>query len=88
MHTTQAIFSALLLSIIAAAGLVKGVDSAWIFAGITAALAFFSEEVRNTAVRRGDASDYYSELLTAGAALAMMSWATGFSAAFSILVRP
>jgi hypothetical protein len=81
MQTSQAIFSALLLSIIAAAGLVKGIDTAWIFAGITAALAFFSLEMRN------DAAAIHSAGFEVGAkVLALASWVTGCVAAFALLV--
>lgn len=79
-----AIFSALLLSIIAAAGLVKGVDSAWIFAGITAAIAVLTEQLRVIIWRRGS-SEYRDELLMASNVLALASWATAGIAAFALL---
>ena len=81
MQTSQAIFSALLLSIIAAAGLVKGVDAAWIFAGITAALAFFSIELRNHALERASAG-----MLQGSNILTLVSWLTGAVAGVSLLV--
>jgi hypothetical protein len=77
----QAIYSALLLSIIAAAGLVKGVDSAWELAAITAALAFFAEQIR--AIYDGLPPRFWFYV---GNFLAVTSWFTGAAAGLSLLI--
>lgn len=78
MKTTQAIFSAVLISTMTAAGLVKGVDTAWMLAIATAALAFFSEEMRN-----------FSHTMWGfylGNALVLASWATGAGAGLALII--
>ncbi|WP_310218679.1 hypothetical protein [Neorhizobium sp. 2083] len=88
MQTSQAIFSALLLSIISAAGLVKGIDTAWIFAGITAALVFFSFEAAGAAARctRYIDGDRRVLLTRITNVLVVLSWLTGAVAGLSLLV--
>lgn len=67
---------ALLLAIIAAAGLLHDKPMAWVFAIVTAALAFLAAEVRAV-------DDYLLDWKTrviAGNAIALASWATTLAA--------
>lgn len=78
MSTAQALFSATLIAIMAAAGLAKGIDVAWIMAGVTAALAFFSEEVRRLPVSQ--------TTFVLGNGLVVGSWIAGAIAGISLIV--
>jgi hypothetical protein len=71
---------AVLLLIIAAAGLHNNVPAAWWLAGITAALAFVNHEVRalyEVSGRQG--------LAKAGFVIAFLSWLTVAAAAYSLI---
>lgn len=82
MGTAQALFSATLIAIMAAAGLVKGIDIAWIMAGITAGLAFFGEEVR----RNGEDNMSFTAWVWTVNVLAILSWITGAIAGASLII--
>lgn len=79
MKLTQALFSATLITLLALAGLHLGVAIAWKMAIVTAALAFFSEELREAAAHAVWA--YY-----VGNALTLLSWLTGAIAGVSLLI--
>jgi hypothetical protein len=79
MKLTQALFSATLIILLALAGLQHGVDVAWKLAIVTAALAFFTEQLRETAAHSQWA--YY-----AGNALSLLSWVTGAIAGLALLI--
>lgn len=94
----QALFSALYLSIVATAGLTLGIPTAWKWAAITAALAFFVEELRalerhwmqydvrvdgtRFGPRPTDRSEWAGRIAFF---LALASWATGTYAGVSLL---
>jgi hypothetical protein len=79
----QAIYGMTATGIIAAAGLVTGAQEVWVFAALTAGLAFVTEELRNMAEVFPRAGVLYGGLAL-GTALA--SWATA-SIAFLALVN-
>lgn len=79
MRTVQAIFSATVIALLAIAGLHNEVAIAWKLAIVTAALAFFTEELHSWA------STYvWAYYLGNGAAL--LSWFTGAIAGVSLLI--
>lgn len=80
MQLEQTIFSALLIGIMAAAGLVGGDSVAVIFSALTAAVAFFALEVRSIGERIADVRfGYASDIMS------LVSWATGLIAGLSLL---
>lgn len=79
MKNPQALFSCTLIALMALAGLHQGVDIAWKLALVTAALAFFTEEIR-------DAGDRSYTVYYLGNALTILSWLTGASAGLSLLI--
>ncbi|MCD4661799.1 hypothetical protein [Agrobacterium sp.] len=83
MRNTQALFSATLIVLLGLAGLHQGVGIAWKMAIITAALAFFSEELREW---ERDFTRSYTLAYYFGNALALLSWLTGAIAGASLLL--
>lgn len=79
MKKSQALFSCTLIALMALAGLHQGVDIAWKLAIITAALAFFTEEIRDAGER--SYTFYYL-----GNALTIISWLTGAIAGLALLI--
>lgn len=86
MRSTQALFSATLIILIGLAGLHQGVDIAWKMAIATAALAFFSEQLRQMEQERDQhyarSFNVYSYL---GNAATLLSWLTGAVSGVSLL---
>ncbi|HEV2898854.1 MAG TPA: hypothetical protein VGX71_13660 [Pseudaminobacter sp.] len=74
-----------LLGIVAAAGLVQGNEMAWQMAGLTAALAFMTEELRTAGNQfSGDQfPSFFFHAVAFGTALA--SWVAAVAAATSLL---
>lgn len=81
MQLEQTIFSALLIGIMAAAGLVWGDHVAVIFSALTAAIAFFALEVRrHGAGFESDRAVFISDIMS------LVSWLTGLIAGASLVV--
>ena len=78
MRSTQALFSATLIALLGIAGLHQGVDIAWKMAIVTAALAFFTEQLRD--------APYSPQTYFGGNALALLSWLTGAISGVSLLL--
>jgi Na+-transporting NADH:ubiquinone oxidoreductase subunit NqrD len=80
MEMKQALYGMTLLGIVAAAGLVQGNETAWQLAGLCAALAFVTEELRTAGIA------WRKPYLEAAAFItAMASWAAASIAATSML---
>lgn len=96
--TDRTVFAGIFLAVVAAAGLSKGVDAAWILAAITAALATIGEELRGLSVSRQiwkDRGGGQSVLSATPASLkweragnvaALLSWVSAACAGLSLLV--
>lgn len=77
---TQNFSGAVLLLILAAAGLHNGIWAAWWFAGCSAGLAFVAEEARSYYGNHGGAG-----VFALGAGFAIASWLAVAISAFSLL---
>ena len=81
MQLEQTIFSALLIGIMAAAGLVWGDSVAVIFSALTAAVAFFALEVRRHGIgASADRAVIVSDIMS------LVSWLCGLIAGVSLVI--
>jgi hypothetical protein len=80
MDLKQTLHGMTLLGIVAAAGLVQGNETAWQMAGLCAAMAFVTEELRTAGDAWARPSLHVAAFITA-----MVSWAAASIAATSLL---